>query len=135
MFFMYLTRWISDTSSTGFTEPGFCAGIWQITGYTSRFLYSITAFMYRHTTAITHSYFISVVTRSKTKNYSNLKTRTKVVHNNVSQGCQKIRKSENKKAKQPLHSIKVALCDLKWFKFCDLLEKAKHVGLSYILTT
>ena len=33
------------------------------------------------------------------------KTRTKVVHKNVSQDCHKIRKYESEKVSQPLHSI------------------------------
>ena len=39
------------------------------------------------------------------------------MHKNVCQGCHKIRKSESKKAMQPLHSIKVVLCDIKSYFF------------------
>ena len=41
------------------------------------------------------------------------KTRTKVVHKNVSKSCDKIRNSKSKKTMQPLNNTKVVLCDLK----------------------
>ena len=46
-----------------------------------------------------------------TKEY--LKTRTKVVNKNVTQCRSKIIRYENKTIIQPLHNIKVVLCDLK----------------------
>ena len=41
------------------------------------------------------------------------KTRTKVVHKNVSHGCNKSRKSKMMKITDPLHNKQVILCDLK----------------------
>ena len=38
-------------------------------------------------------------------------TSTKVVHKNVSQGCNKMKKSKSKKSPQPLH--KMTLCNPK----------------------
>ena len=40
------------------------------------------------------------------------KTRTKVILKKISQGYNWIRRSESKQTVQPLHNIKVTLCDL-----------------------
>ena len=42
-----------------------------------------------------------------------IKTRTKVVHKKVSQGCNKIRKSKGIRITQPLYDIQVNLFDLE----------------------
>ena len=65
-------------------------------------------------------------------------TRTKVVQNNLSKGCYKIRKSESKKAMQPLHIIHICILKTLVFNKCfsisgdNVLERIYLNGPSVI---
>ena len=60
------------------------------------------------------------------------KTRTKNAHKNVSQGFNKLRKSNSKQITQYLHNIQVILCDHKSYAFIKnrLINKGARKNLA-----
>ena len=60
---------------------------------------------------------------------SMIKTRTKVVHKNVSHGCNKILNSKRTKISLPLHDIQLILCDLKIYGFIMLVFNKKFIKI------